>query len=117
MKASTVAEYIAAQPDDVRRVLKRVRTVIRKALPKAEEVISYGMPAYKVNGKLTMFFAGWKNHYSIYPAGSKAVLEHFKDELARYKKSRGTIKFPLESPVPLKLIASIAKFRAKELAQ
>jgi uncharacterized protein YdhG (YjbR/CyaY superfamily) len=117
MKSATVAEYLAAQPDDVRRVLRRVRTVIRKALPKAEEVISYGMPAYRVNGKLAMFFAGWKSHYSIYPAGSKAVLAHFVDELARYKKSRGTIQLPLDEPVPVKLIERIAKFRAQELAR
>ena len=117
MKPTTVAAYLAAQPDDVRRILKRVRTVIRKALPMAEEVISYGVPAYKVGGSLAMFFAGWKSHYSIYPAGSKAVLAHFKSELADYKVSRGTIKFPLDEPVPVRLIERIAKFRAKELAR
>lgn len=98
-------------------MLKRVRAILRKALPKSEEVISYGIPAYRVNGKLAIFFAGWKNHYSIYPAGSKAVLAHFKEELAGYKKSRGTIKLPLDEPVPAKLIERIAKFRAKELSR
>jgi uncharacterized protein YdhG (YjbR/CyaY superfamily) len=63
-----VAAYIASQPLEVRRMLKRVRTILRKALPNGQEVISYGIRAYRVNGKLAVFFAGWKNHYSIYPA-------------------------------------------------
>jgi len=116
MMAASVAEYIAAQPIEVRRVLKRIRTILRKALPKADEVISYGIPTFKLNGKAVIFFAGWKAHYSIYPAGSKAVLAHFKDELAGYRQSRGTIKIPLDEPVPAKLIERIAKFRVKELS-
>lgn len=97
-------------------MLVRVRNAIRRALPKAEEVLSYGIPAFKVNGKVAIYYAGWKAHYSIYPSGSKAVLAKFKEELAEYKQSRGTIKFPLDGPVPVKLIERIAKFRAKELS-
>jgi uncharacterized protein YdhG (YjbR/CyaY superfamily) len=113
---TSVDDYIDAQPDYVRGALNRVRTIIRKALPKAEEVISYQMPAYKLNEERVIFFAGWKQHYSLYPAGDRLVAA-FTDELAPYKISRGTIRFPLSEPVPAKLIERIAKFRAKEAAE
>jgi uncharacterized protein YdhG (YjbR/CyaY superfamily) len=109
----SVDDYIDAQPDHVRGVLNRVRSIIRKALPKAEELISYQIPAYKMHGERVLFFAGWKHHYSLYPAGEHLVAA-FKGELARYKISKGTIWFPLSEPIPVKLIERIAKFRAKE---
>ena len=112
----SVDEYIAAQPDPVQRVLKRVRTAIRKAVPHAEEVISYKIPLYKLHGARLLFFAGWKQHYSLYPAGDRLVAV-FREQLARYKISKGTIRFPLSEPVPTDLIERIAKFRAKELSQ
>jgi uncharacterized protein YdhG (YjbR/CyaY superfamily) len=108
-----VDEYIATQPEDAQPILKRVRGTIQKAVPRAEEVISYQIPAYKLNGGAVIYFAGWKEHYSLYPASDRLV-KAFKSELARYKVSKGTIRFPLSEPVPAKLIASIAKFRAKE---
>jgi uncharacterized protein YdhG (YjbR/CyaY superfamily) len=111
----TVDEYIASQPKPARRVLKRVRSIIRKAMPRAEEVISYQIPAYKLHGGGVLYFAGWKQHYSLYPAGDRLVKE-FKEELAPYEVSKGTIRFPLSDPVPAKLIEGIAKFRAKEAA-
>jgi uncharacterized protein YdhG (YjbR/CyaY superfamily) len=111
----SVDEYIAARPETIRDLLQRVRNVIRKALPGAEEVISYQIPAYKLQGKLVLFFAGWKNHYSIYPATGPTVAA-FKEELAPYELSKGTIRFPLSRPVPVRLIGRIAKFRAKEVA-
>ena len=115
-KFGSVAEYIAAQPKEARGVLTRVRGVIRKAVPKAEEVISYQIPAYKVNARVIIYFAGWKHHYSIYPA-TKRLVAAFKKELAPYEvNNRGTVRFPLSEPVPVKLIASLAKFRAKEVA-
>lgn len=113
---TSVDDYIDAQPDHVRSVLNRVRSIIRKALPKAEEVISYQIPAYKLDGERVIFFAGWKQHYSLYPAGDRLVAA-FKDELAPYKISKGTIRFPLSEPIPAKLIERIAKFRAKEIAE
>jgi uncharacterized protein YdhG (YjbR/CyaY superfamily) len=113
--AKTIDEYIAAQPEATRSVLKRVRNIIRKAVPGAEETISYKIPAYKLNGKIVIFFAAWKEHYSLYPAGDR--VEALKEELARYKVSRGTIRFPLAEPVPAKLIERIAKFRAKEVVK
>lgn len=112
----TIDDYIDAQPETSGPVLHRVRSILRKALPKAEEAISYNIPAYKLNGAVVLYFAGWKQHYSVYPAGDRLVAA-FKDELAPYKISKGTIRFPLSEPVPGKLIAHIAKFRAIESAQ
>ena len=111
----SVAGYIAAQPAAARPVLRRVRSTIRKALPGAEEVISYRIPAYRLQGRIALFFAGWTAHYSLYPA-SVALAAKFKDALAPYKVNKGTIRFPLTPPVPVKLIERIAKFRAKERA-
>jgi len=109
----SVDEYIASQPETVRGVLECVRSSIRKAMPTAEEVISYKIPAYRLEGGLVLWFAGWKRHYSLYPAGDRLVAA-FRDELAPYEVSKGTIRFPLSEPVPVKLIEGIAKFRAKE---
>jgi uncharacterized protein YdhG (YjbR/CyaY superfamily) len=111
----SVDEYIASQPEAVQDALKLVRSTIRKAVPGAEEVISYKMPTYKLYGGRLLYFAGWRQHYSLYAATGNVVAA-FKDELARYKIDKGTIRFPLSEPVPVKLIERIAKFRAKELA-
>ena len=111
-----VNEYIAAQPKGATIVLEQVRGVIRKALPRSEEVISYKMPAYKQDGEIVLYFAGWKEHYSLYPAGD-AVVAALKGQLAQYKANKGTIRFPLLEPVPVELIGRIAKLRAKEVAQ
>ncbi len=107
----SVDEYIAAQP-----VLRCARDTIRKALPGAEEVISYKIPAYRQDGGIVLYFAGWKQHYSIYPAGERLVAV-FTGELAPCAISKGTICFPLSEPVPITLIGRIAKFRAKEMAE
>jgi uncharacterized protein YdhG (YjbR/CyaY superfamily) len=112
----SVDEYIASQPKAVQSVLERVRSTIRKAVPGAEEVISYQIPAYKLQGLAVIYFAGWKQHYSLYPATGRLVAA-FKDELASYEVSKGTIRFPLSEPVPVRLIGRIAKFRAKEAAE
>jgi len=112
----SVDEYLASQPAAVRRVLARVRTIIRKALPRAEEVISYQIPAYRLNGRIVVYFAGWTEHYSLYPVGDRVVAA-FGDKVAGYKRSKGTIRFPLSEPVPARLIAGSAKFRAKEVAE
>jgi uncharacterized protein YdhG (YjbR/CyaY superfamily) len=111
----SVDEYLAAQPEVVRAALSRVRAILRKALPNAEEVISYNMPTYKVKGVRVLHLAGWAHHYSLY-AASDAIVAAFGKELAPYKVQKGTISFPLSEPVPEKLIERIAKFRAKEVA-
>ncbi len=112
----SVDEYISTLPDAVQPIMQRVRGTIRKAMPGAEEVISYQIPAYKLHGGAVIYFAGWKKHYSLYPATDR-VLEAFKDDLASYEVSKGTIRFPLAQPVPVKLIDGIAKLRAKEAAE
>jgi uncharacterized protein YdhG (YjbR/CyaY superfamily) len=112
----SVDEYIASQPETIQSVLARVRSTIRKALPKAEEAISYQIPVYKLDGRSVLYFAGWKQHYSLYPATAPLVAA-FNDDLAPYKVSKGTIRFPLSQPVPVKLIGRIAKFRAKDVAE
>ena len=111
----SVDEYLAAQPEAARQALERVRGAIRKAVAQAEEVISYNMPTYKLPGGPVLYFAGWKRHYSLYPATDRLLLA-FKNELAPYEVLKGTIRFPLSEPVPVTLIARIAKFRAKEIA-
>jgi uncharacterized protein YdhG (YjbR/CyaY superfamily) len=113
---TNVDEYISAQPETAHVVLRLVRSALRKALPRAEEVISYKIPAYRLHGEIVLYFAGWKQHYSLYPAGER-VIAAFKDQLASYKVSKGTIRFPLSESVPVKLIERIAKFRAKEAFQ
>jgi uncharacterized protein YdhG (YjbR/CyaY superfamily) len=112
----SVDEYIASQPEAARGVLKRVRSTIRKAVPGAEEAISYKIPAYKLHGGPVLYFAGWKQHYSLYPATDRVVAA-FQGDLAPYEVNKGTIRFPLSEPVPVKLIERIAKFRAKEVAE
>ena len=111
----SVDEYIASQPVAVQAILGRVRSAIRKAVPGAREVISYNMPTYTLYGARLLYFAVWKQHFSIYAATEQVVAE-FQDELASYEIDKGTIRFPLSQPVPIKLISRIAKFRAKEVA-
>jgi uncharacterized protein YdhG (YjbR/CyaY superfamily) len=112
----SVDEYIASKPEAVQSVLERVRSAIRKAVPEAEEVISYKIPAYKLPAGPVLYFAGWKRHFSLYPA-TATVVAAFKNEIASYVVHKGTIRFPLAQPVPVKLITRIAKFRAKEVAE
>jgi uncharacterized protein YdhG (YjbR/CyaY superfamily) len=112
----SVDAYIAAQAPAVQVVLKRVRRSLRSALRRAEETISYQIPTYKLEGRAVLYFAGWKQHYSLYPA-TDALVAKFRRELAAYDVSKGTIRFPLAGPVPEQLIARLARFRAAELSQ
>jgi len=112
----SVDDYIASQPEAVQGILRRVRSTIRKAVPLAREGISYQMPTYTLYGGRWLYFAVWKQHYSIY-AATEQVVSAFQKELARYEVDKGTIRFPLSEPVPVKLIGRIAKFRAKEVAE
>jgi uncharacterized protein YdhG (YjbR/CyaY superfamily) len=113
----TITQYIAGFPRPVQTTLRQVRAAIRKAIPGAEETISYGIPAFRFQGRTIIYFAGWKQHYSIYPANTRLV-SAFREELEPYEvNNKGTIRFPLTEPVPAKLIEAIARFRAKEAAQ
>jgi uncharacterized protein YdhG (YjbR/CyaY superfamily) len=109
----SVDEYLAAHSKEVQAILQRVRRAIRKAVPEAEEGISYQIPAYKLDGTAVLHFAGWKDHYSLYPA-TGTLVEALGDDVGKYVVSKGTIRFPLRDPVPVKLIERIASFRAKE---
>ena len=109
----SVDEYLATQPPAVRAVLERVRGAIRKALPAAEECISYQIPTFKLAGGAAIYFAGWKEHVSLYPVTAE-MIRTFGDELAPYVASKGTLRFPLSAPIPLRLIARIAKLRGAE---
>jgi uncharacterized protein YdhG (YjbR/CyaY superfamily) len=111
----SVSEYIASQPKSLQPVLKRVRSIIRSAVPEADEGISYQIPAYKLNGRVVVYFAGWKGHYSVYPFIGRAA-EVLRADVAAYERSKGTIRFPLSEPIPEKLIARIAKLRAADAA-
>ena len=111
MKYETVDTYIADQPVLVREMLERMRATIKKAAPKAEELISYNMPAYKLNGML-VWFAAHSKHIGLYPRGSG--IEEFSEELSPYKRSKGTVQFPLDKPLPVGLISKIVKFRVAE---
>ena len=107
---TTIDEYIADFPKDVQARLQKVRAAIRKAAPDAEEAIKYQIPTFVLNGNL-IHFGGYNNHVGLYP-GSKPI-EAFKDELTRYELSKGTIRFPLDKPLPLGLIGRITKFCVK----
>src|SRR2546427_13260087 len=111
----SVDEYMTTHPEAVQASLRRVRSAIRKALPGADEAISYQIPTYKLHGAYVIYFAGWKKHYSLYPATRNLVVA-FKEELAPYEVNKGTIRLPLSQPVPVRLIELIAKFLAKEAA-
>jgi uncharacterized protein YdhG (YjbR/CyaY superfamily) len=114
-RAASVDEYIAQFPAPVQRVLKQLRRTLRQALPGADEVISYSIPAYKLHGRIVIYFAGWKAHYSIYPA-TAPLIAAFKKQLEPYEyNNKGTIRFPLTEPVPVSLIAKLARFRARQV--
>jgi len=109
----SVAGYIARQPKGSRSVLTRVRRIIRRAIPGAEEAISYKIPTYKLHGHAVLYFAGWKAHYSLYPVSADLVAALGVPQ-GKYEIRKGTIRFPLDKPVPATLIARIAKRRARE---
>jgi uncharacterized protein YdhG (YjbR/CyaY superfamily) len=114
---TSVDEYMASQPEGVQGQLERVRRTIRKALHGAEEVISYGIPTFKLQGRPVLYFAGWRHHYSLYPVNERLVAA-FKRQLAPYEvNNKGTIRFPFSEPVPVTLIEGLAKFRAKEVVE
>jgi uncharacterized protein YdhG (YjbR/CyaY superfamily) len=111
----SVDEYIDAQPEAVRQKLKQVRATIRRAVPEAVEGIGYRMPGYKLRGKPMLYFAGFKEHYSLF-AASGTFFAALEDELRGYDVRKGTVHFPLTKPVPVKLISRIAKLRAAGIA-
>ena len=110
-KPTTAIQYIASFPKDVQKKLQQLRSTIKKAAPKTEEVISYGIVGYKLNGML-IYFAGFKNHVSVYPAPRSST--GFREELKAYKGGKSTVQFPLDKTLPLDLIKRIVKFRIEQ---
>lgn len=107
----SVDSYIAGFPEESQKMLRQIRAVIKKAVPKAEEVMSYHMPAYKYHG-MVAYFAGFKNHIGFYPM--PGPITKFKKELSKYKTSKATVQFPIGEPVPSGLVNKIIKWRVQE---
>jgi uncharacterized protein YdhG (YjbR/CyaY superfamily) len=112
---ASIDDYIAGQPEPLRQKLQQVRTAIARAVPAAVEVIGYGMPGFKLHGKPMLYFAGFKEHYSLF-AASGTFFATLLDELEGYELRKGTVHFPLDKPVPVSLISRIAKLRAAGIA-
>ena len=110
-KPAGIDGYIVSFPKDIQIILHKIRTVIRKAAPEAEETINYGIPTFRLEGNL-VHFAAYKNHIGFYPAPSG--IRAFQKELSVYKGSKGAVQFPLNKPLPVNLISRIVKFRVKE---
>lgn len=111
-RPSNIDEYIANFPKETQIILEKIRTTIKKIVPESEETISYAMPAFKLNKKALIYFAGYKNHIGFYatPTGHKA----FNEELSNYKRGKGSVQFPLDKQIPYDLIKRIVKFRVEE---
>lgn len=110
-KPENIDQYIANFPLTTQKLLEEIRETIRKAVPDAKEVISYGMPAFKQHTVL-VYFAGYAKHIGFYPTGSG--IEAFQQEFDNYKWSKGAVQFPLDKPLPLDLITRITKFKAEQ---
>lgn len=106
-----IDEYIAGFPHEIQEILKQVRAAIKKAAPDAEEAIKYQIPTFVLNGNL-VHFAAFKNHIGFYPTPSG--IEAFRDELSYYESAKGSVRFPIDKPMPLSLIEKIVGFRVKE---
>ncbi len=110
-KPQNINEYIAGFPTDTQNILKQIRSTIKKVAPDADEIINYGIPTFALNGNL-VHFAAFKNHIGFYPAPSGIIA--FSKELSVYESAKGSVKFPIDKPLPLGLITKIVKFRVKE---
>jgi uncharacterized protein YdhG (YjbR/CyaY superfamily) len=109
---NSIDEYIATFPEEIQKILQEIRAAIKAVVPDAEEHISYKMPAFKVNGDYFIHFSAWKNHVGMYPIpeGNEA----FQKEIEPYRSAKSSLNFPLNKPLPLKLIRKIVRFRIAE---
>jgi uncharacterized protein YdhG (YjbR/CyaY superfamily) len=113
-KLATIDEYLADVNTDQRRTLNKLRAIVRAAAPEAQECISYGIPAFRLNGRPLVFFGAWTNHCSLYPANS-AILKHFRDDLKDFEIRKGTIRFLPNSPLPIALVKKLVKARVADV--
>lgn len=104
-------DYISQFPKEVQVILTKIRKIISNSAPSAEETINYGIPTFKLNGNL-VHFAAFKNHIGFYPTPSG--ISHFKKELSQYETAKGSVKFPIDKPIPFDLIKEIVKYRVEE---
>ena len=112
-KPGTIDEYLASVNADQRVALEKLRKIIRAVAPKAEECISYGIPAFRLNGRSLVFFGAWADYCSFYP-GSSATLKRFRDDLKDFETSKGTIRFSPQEPLPAALVKKLVKARMAE---
>ncbi|MGE5498776.1 MAG: iron chaperone [Syntrophothermus sp.] len=112
VKFENTDQYISVFPEETKKMLEKLRKAIKQAAPKAEEVISYNMPALKFHGIL-VYYAAHTSHIGFYP-GSAAVQDQFKKELAAYKTSKGTVQFPAGTQIPVTLVKNIVRFRVSQ---
>ncbi len=105
-------KYLASFPEEIRKKLEEMRAAIKAAAPDAEEMISYQMPTFDMNGRHLVHFSAWKNHIGLYPIPSGDAA--FQKEISPYKGAKSSLKFPMDKPLPLKLIRKIVKFRVAE---
>jgi uncharacterized protein YdhG (YjbR/CyaY superfamily) len=112
-RAKTIDEYLASVKPDQRRALEKLRKAIHAVAPKAEKCISYGIPAFRLNGRSPVFFAAWANHCAFYP-GSFTTLKKFRNELRGFQRSKGTLRFSPDKPLPVALHKKLVKARMTE---
>jgi uncharacterized protein YdhG (YjbR/CyaY superfamily) len=114
MSSADIDMYFLSCPAETKDTLEKLRNIIKKAAPKAEELIHYGIPALKMHGRILIYYAGYKKHVSMYPAPRTNA--NFSEELRAYKGGKATVQFPLNKPLPAKLITRIVQFRMQEFA-
>ena len=112
MKFTSINEYISTLPENAQKAMGEIIAAIKDVVPDAEEHISYNMPAFKVNGEYFIHFSAWKNHIGMYPipAGNEA----FQKQIEQYRSAKSSLNFPLDKPMPIKLIEKVIKFRIAE---
>lgn len=114
MPINPIDQFISKYPPEIQTILQKIRATIQKSAPGAEETIGYGIPTFKLNGKNLVHFSAFKEHIGFYP--TPTGIEHFKKELSVYEGAKGSVKFPLNKPIPYALITKIVQFRVKEVS-
>lgn len=114
MPANPIDQFISQYPPEIQTILQMIRALIQKSAPGAEEAMSYGIPTFKLNGKNLVHFSAFKEHIGFYP--TPTGIEKFKKELSAYEGAKGSVKFPLNKPIPYTLITKIVQFRVKEVS-